>query len=196
MESVQLEHENVTEFVLVTLRDRVEEGRRFSNEEKDPMTSKELNEEPYEVKISCYHETKDLLSKEIRFGTLICPRSESNSNDSKHFFLHYFGNPRTQSYGYVKYRIFTPSRKGRETDTQFKVSKQNSILDLIDTYRILLKAVFDESRMYGLEGELSYLSRSTLQYGWLLPKGVAMPYANKEETHKMAEANRAFAHFR
>ncbi|TYG39476.1 hypothetical protein ES288_D12G019000v1 [Gossypium darwinii] len=45
MESVQLEHENVTEFVLVTLRDRVEEGRRFSNEEKDPMTSKELSEE-------------------------------------------------------------------------------------------------------------------------------------------------------
>jgi len=53
MESVRLEHENVTEFVLVTLRDRVEEGRRFSNEEKDPMTSKELNEEPYEMKISC-----------------------------------------------------------------------------------------------------------------------------------------------
>ncbi|MBA0863569.1 hypothetical protein Goshw_023113 [Gossypium schwendimanii] len=53
MESVQLEHENVTEFVLVTLRDRVEEGRRFSNEEKDPMTSKELSEELYEVKISC-----------------------------------------------------------------------------------------------------------------------------------------------
>ncbi|TYI43486.1 hypothetical protein ES332_A01G173900v1 [Gossypium tomentosum] len=46
MESVQLEHENVTEFVLVTLRDRVEEGRRFSNEEKDPMTLKELNKEP------------------------------------------------------------------------------------------------------------------------------------------------------
>ncbi|KAK9082295.1 hypothetical protein Syun_031753 [Stephania yunnanensis] len=53
MESVQLEHENVTELVLVALRDGVEEGRRFSNEEKDPMTSKELNEEPYEVKISC-----------------------------------------------------------------------------------------------------------------------------------------------
>ena len=52
-ESVQLEHENVTELVLVTLRDGVEEGRRFSNEEKDPITSKELNEEPYEVKISC-----------------------------------------------------------------------------------------------------------------------------------------------
>jgi len=32
----------------------VEEGRRFSNEEKDPITSKELNEELYyEVKISC-----------------------------------------------------------------------------------------------------------------------------------------------
>ena len=75
--------------------------------------------------------------------------------------LHYFGNPRTQSYGYVKYRISNPSRKRRETDTQFKVSKQNSILDLIDTYRILWKAVFDESRMYGLEGDLSYLSRST-----------------------------------
>jgi small subunit ribosomal protein S12 len=53
MESVQLKHENVTELVLVTLRDGVEEGRRFSNEEKDPIPSKELNEEPYEVKISC-----------------------------------------------------------------------------------------------------------------------------------------------
>ena len=60
--------------------------------------------------------------------------------------------------------------KGGETDTQFKVSKQNSILDLIDTYRILRKAVFDESRMYGLEGDLSYLSRSTLQYGVKKPK--------------------------
>lgn len=85
-------------------------------------------------------------------------------------FLHYFGNPRTQSYGYVNYRISNPSRKRRETDTQFKVSKQNSIVDLIDTYRILRKAVFDESRMYGLEGDLSYLSRSTLQYGVKKPK--------------------------
>ena len=32
--------ENVTELVLVTLRNGVEEGKRFSNEEKDPMTSK------------------------------------------------------------------------------------------------------------------------------------------------------------
>lgn len=46
-------NENVTELVLVTLRGGVEEGRRFSNGEKDPTTSKELNEEPYEVKISC-----------------------------------------------------------------------------------------------------------------------------------------------
>ncbi|KAL6599058.1 hypothetical protein ACP70R_045922 [Stipagrostis hirtigluma subsp. patula] len=46
-------------------------------------------------------------------------------------------------------RISDPSGKRRETDTQFKVSKQNSILDLIDPYRILWKAVFDESRMYG-----------------------------------------------
>ena len=45
MESVLLEHENVTELVLVTLLDGVEEGRRFLNEEKDPMTSKELNGE-------------------------------------------------------------------------------------------------------------------------------------------------------
>ncbi|KAL4303797.1 hypothetical protein GQ457_10G004590 [Hibiscus cannabinus] len=37
--------------LLVTLRDRVEEGRRFSNEEKDPMTLKELNEEPYEKEV-------------------------------------------------------------------------------------------------------------------------------------------------
>lgn len=52
MESVQLEHENVTKLVLVTLRDGVEEGGGFSNAEKNPMNSKELNEEPYEVKIS------------------------------------------------------------------------------------------------------------------------------------------------
>ncbi|KAJ6874237.1 hypothetical protein NC651_032915 [Populus alba x Populus x berolinensis] len=51
------------------------------------------------------------------------------------------------------YRISNPSRKRRQTDTQFKVSKQNSILNLIDTYRILWKVVFDESRMYSLEGE-------------------------------------------
>lgn len=53
MESVQLEYENVTKLVLVTLRDGVERGRGFSNAEKGLMTSKELNEEPYEVKISC-----------------------------------------------------------------------------------------------------------------------------------------------
>lgn len=37
MESVQLEHKNVTELVLITLRDGVEEGRRFSNKEEDPI---------------------------------------------------------------------------------------------------------------------------------------------------------------
>ena len=46
-------NENVTELVLVTLPGGVKEGRRFSNEEKDPTTSKELNEKSYEVKISC-----------------------------------------------------------------------------------------------------------------------------------------------
>ena len=43
MESVQLEHENVTKLVLVILWDGVEEGRRFSKEEKDPMISKECS---------------------------------------------------------------------------------------------------------------------------------------------------------
>ena len=33
-------NENVTELVLVTLRGRVKERRRFLNEEKDPTTSK------------------------------------------------------------------------------------------------------------------------------------------------------------
>lgn len=62
---------------------------------------------------------------------------------STSFYITRFRNPRTRSYGYVKYKISNPSRKRRETDTQFKVSKQNSILDLIDidTYRILWKAV-------------------------------------------------------
>jgi len=53
MESVQLEHENVTELGLVTLGAGGEEGRRLSKEEKEPILSNELNEEPYEVKISC-----------------------------------------------------------------------------------------------------------------------------------------------
>ncbi|KAG2701861.1 hypothetical protein I3760_06G064300 [Carya illinoinensis] len=46
-------NENMTELVLVTLRTGVEEESRFSNEEKDLTTSTELNEELYEVKISC-----------------------------------------------------------------------------------------------------------------------------------------------
>lgn len=77
---------------------------------------------------------------------------ESNNNDSKHLSLHYFEN---------LYSIFNPNKKGKETNTQFKVSKQNFILDLINTYKILWKAVLDENRIYGLEGDLSYLSRSS-----------------------------------
>jgi hypothetical protein len=76
----------------------------------------------------------------------------------------------TQSYGYGKYRIPIPSRKRRKIDTQFKVSKHNSILNLINTYRIMWKAIFDESHMYGLKGGFSYLSRFTLQYGVKKPK--------------------------
>jgi len=54
-ESVQLEHENVTELVLVTLRNGIEEGERFSNRTRKRIQwlQKKLNEEPYEVKISC-----------------------------------------------------------------------------------------------------------------------------------------------
>ncbi|RWR98291.1 LOW QUALITY PROTEIN: 30S ribosomal protein S12, chloroplastic [Cinnamomum micranthum f. kanehirae] len=84
MESVQLEHENVTELVLVTLRDGVEEGRRFSNEEKDPITSKELNEEPYEVKISCTSDSKGDLS--VNFSLSLSP-------------------PKNQTLPYVKVRL-------------------------------------------------------------------------------------------
>ncbi|KAJ6860376.1 hypothetical protein NC651_036677 [Populus alba x Populus x berolinensis] len=40
--------------------------------------------------------------------------SESNINDSKNLFLHYFKNPRTQPYGYEKYRISNPCRKKRK----------------------------------------------------------------------------------
>jgi hypothetical protein len=53
------------------------------------------------------------------------------------------------------YMISNPSGKMKETNTQFKVSKQNYILDLIDPYRIMWKVIFDESCMYGLEGEFS-----------------------------------------
>jgi len=51
----QLEHENVTELVLVTLRNGIEEGERFSNRTRKRIQwlKKNLNEEPYEVKISC-----------------------------------------------------------------------------------------------------------------------------------------------
>ncbi|KAK2965084.1 hypothetical protein RJ640_012558 [Escallonia rubra] len=83
MESVQLEHENVTKLVLVTLRDGVEEGRGFSNAKKDPMTSKELNEEPYEVKISCVrHELKKevvlrAFVPEIDQSTILVPALQS-----------------------------------------------------------------------------------------------------------------------
>lgn len=46
-------NENVIELVIITLQNRIEEGKRFLNEEKDPMTLKELKEETYEVNISC-----------------------------------------------------------------------------------------------------------------------------------------------
>lgn len=54
MKSVRLKYENATKLVLLTLLDRVEEWRRFSNEEKDLIISKKLNEELYEMKNLMY----------------------------------------------------------------------------------------------------------------------------------------------
>lgn len=53
MDSVQLEHENVTKLVLVTLRGEVEEGGILERGKGSNEFERELNEEPYEVKISC-----------------------------------------------------------------------------------------------------------------------------------------------
>ncbi|RZC89084.1 hypothetical protein C5167_030777 [Papaver somniferum] len=183
--------------MFVTLRDGVEEGRRFSN--RDPMTSKELNEEPYESDskgdLSVNFSTitpkktnsalllvrggrvKDLpgVRYHIVRGTLdaVGVKDRQQGRSSALTCLSQIAMIRNTSF----YTISETQglnrmdiKKRRETDTQFKVSKQNSILYLIDTYRILWKSVFDESRMYGLEGDLSYLSRSTLQYGVKKPK--------------------------
>uniref|UniRef100_A0A6N2ND82 Small ribosomal subunit protein uS7 domain-containing protein n=1 Tax=Salix viminalis TaxID=40686 RepID=A0A6N2ND82_SALVM len=116
----------------------LDEGRSFSTDEKGPMTSKELNEEPYESG------SKGDLS--VNFYTITPKKPNSALRKVARVRL-------TSGFEITAYTwISNPSRKRRETDTQFKVSKQNSILNLIDTYRILWKAVFDESRMYGLEG--------------------------------------------
>ncbi|KAK9082258.1 hypothetical protein Syun_031716 [Stephania yunnanensis] len=133
MESVQLEHENVTELVLVALRDGVEEGRRFSNEEKDPMTSKELNEEPYEVKIS-------LKARRVGGSTHQVP-IEIGSTQGKALAIRW---------------LLGASRKRPGRNMAFKLSSE-----LVDA-----------------------------------AKGSGDAIRKKEETHRMAEANRAFAHFR
>ncbi|KAL0315467.1 UNVERIFIED_CONTAM: 30S ribosomal protein S7, chloroplastic [Sesamum radiatum] len=172
MESVQLEHENVTKLVLVTLRDRVEEGRGFSSAEKDPMNSKELNEEPYEVKSHV--------------------------------------------------RISNPSRKGRETDTQFK-TETNPLSVLRQAIRGVTPDIAVKARRVGgsthqVPIEIGSTQGKALAIRWLLAASRKRPGRNmafklsselvdaakgsgdairkKEETHKMAEANRAFAHFR
>ncbi|CAH2052132.1 unnamed protein product [Thlaspi arvense] len=170
--------------------------------------------------------------------------------------------------------------KGGKRILNLKVSKQNSILDFIDTYRILWKAVFDESQEKTAKSDPIYRNRLVnmlvnriLKHGkkslayqiiyralkkiqqktetnplsvlrqairgvtpdiavkarrstqgkalairWLLgasrkrpgrnmafklsselvdaAKGSGDAIRKKEETHRMAEANRAFAHFR
>ena len=57
-------------------------------------------------------------------------KSELNSNDLKHFVLYYFENPRTQSYGYVQYKISNPSKKkegnGIDKATQLAGQSQRS----------------------------------------------------------------------
>ncbi|KAK5771381.1 hypothetical protein PVK06_047583 [Gossypium arboreum] len=143
MESVQLEHENVTEFVLVTLRDRVEEGRRFSNEEKDPMTLKELNEESYKVKISSIRGvTPDIAVKVRRVG------------GSTHQVPIEIGS--TQGKALAIRWLLGASRKCPGRNMAFKLSSE-----LVDA-----------------------------------AKGSGDAIRKKEETHRMAEANRDFAHFR
>ncbi|KAF6173982.1 hypothetical protein GIB67_039933, partial [Kingdonia uniflora] len=86
------EHENVTELVLVTLEDGVEEGRRFLNEEKNPMTLKELNEESYEVFPDFVYVNKQLegrrfLNEEKNPMTLKELNEESYENFMKAFHL-------------------------------------------------------------------------------------------------------------
>ncbi|XP_052880861.1 30S ribosomal protein S7, chloroplastic-like [Gossypium arboreum] len=158
MESVQLEHENVTEFVLVTLRDRVEEGRRFSNEEKDPMTSKELNEEPYEVKISYSTKTEtnplSVLRQAIRGVTPDIAVKARRVGGSTHQVPIEIGS--TQGKALAIRWLLGASRKRPGRNMAFKLSSE-----LVDA-----------------------------------AKGSGDAIRKKEETHRMAEANRAFAHFR
>ncbi|KAH0447442.1 hypothetical protein IEQ34_023740 [Dendrobium chrysotoxum] len=101
------------------------------------------------------------------FQRFSLPLSVSTNNSKYLDFFRTGPSPiamiRSTSFSITLFRKPKDSIERRETDTQLKVkvSKQNSILDLIDTYRILWKAVFDESRMYGLEGDFSYLLKST-----------------------------------
>jgi len=63
------------------------------------------------------------VNKEFEMSQLFYNKSKSNMNDSKHLFLHYFRNPRTQSYGYEKYRISNPSRKrGKKYPISYLIS--------------------------------------------------------------------------
>ncbi|KAK5838460.1 hypothetical protein PVK06_007190 [Gossypium arboreum] len=154
MESVQLEHENVTEFVLVTLRDRVEEGRRFSNEEKDPMTSKELNEEPYEIQQKIETNPLSVLRQAIRGVTPDIAVKARRVGGSTHQVPIEIGS--TQGKALAIRWLLGASQKRPGRNMAFKLSSE-----LVDA-----------------------------------AKGSGDAIRKKEETHRMAEANRAFAHFR
>ncbi|KAL5991483.1 hypothetical protein ACLOJK_012392 [Asimina triloba] len=68
----------------ITLWDGVEEGRKFSNEEKDTTTSKELNEEPIYSGVGAGRtiskRTPHSLDREDRQDFVIRRRTYSNSN--------------------------------------------------------------------------------------------------------------------
>lgn len=72
-------------------------------------------------------------------------------------FLCILSNLRTWSYGYVNTGFSILTRK--EGKQILNLKWVNIIPYLIDTYRIMWKAVFDECRMYGLDEVLFYLSR-------------------------------------
>ena len=65
-------------------------------------------------------------------------------------------------YEHVKYRISNHIRKRRDMDTQFRASKQNFILNLIDTYRILWKVYSMKVACKAWKGIVGCIAKSVL----------------------------------
>ncbi|KAF1876799.1 hypothetical protein Lal_00043438 [Lupinus albus] len=246
-ESVQLEHENVTELVLVTLRDGVEEGGRFSNEEKDPMTSKELNEEPKRGRV------KDLpgVRYHIVRGTLDAVGVKDRQQGRSSAFYKKTDSPFT-----LMSRRGTAEEKTAKSDPIFRNRLVNMLVNRILkhgkkslAYQIIYRAMKKiqqktetnplsvlRQAIRGVTPDIAVKARrvggsthqvpieigstqgKALAIRWLLgasrkrpgrnmafklsselvdaAKGSGDAIRKKEETHRMAEANRAFAHFR